>query len=1243
LAEALERRVALSTATVQGGVLIYQAEATEPNAVILDRVTVAATAYIRIRDTGSGVSITPGGAPVISDGPTTIRVPASAITGVEILCDWVDELGLDFDITDDTVSVQTGGLPQSVIVNLGPDTDSGLDAGTILGTTGNDEWSVVSRRGSDGARGMLISTGAGTVLFSAGERMSFNLSQDGIDELSIDRAVKGASNSLEVFVMGGGAGEDRLNVVADGNFAQRFLVEDGRVTVQEAEDQLTTFLGPSDNIAIQQPVVTIELIEDPDPTVEGDEISIGPDPLNSVFNQFLLDTGSSGIVFSAAPVSELVGYEIAGQYLEQGIAGFELMDVSVPYRLDYAGTTGERNTIQDVQVLSWDDLFSPFGPWGILGMPAMIDKVTTLSVLDWFSIEELEDLAIDVYFGQDDPPESEHRRTVTMPLVDFGASGQLPGGPLPTFTELPYIPVRARDGGTQVDGHFLFDTGAQLTVISTQLALDLGLDRNGDGSILDDAFDSTEVSGIGGTTQVPLLALDQLSVPTNEGDDLVWTEILCAVIDIEVEEGPSLLGVFGMDLLTSGWAAFILPGLIDPTDPGSGIPGYFSGFHLDFRTDELGYGTLNFDITPEWDNTGTPSANAFVIQHTGIDVVSLAGTTTDDTFVVTPSPTVRINVDGGPHSSGDVLQISPDNLGATTDGSTIEIPGFQDIQYVDIESLIGVDEPGLRVSSVVWTESGFHAEFSQPFDALALNLYDTATAGLGPADVVVTGPSGVVSGTLIPSADSRSFEWIRTGGTLEAGLYTVLLRSAANGFHTPSGELLDGDSNSVPGGDYTTSVTSSGPSPGSVRGSITDLVRGRTQTGSITARYSEANGVTSLVFEIEFDPALLTIASASPGPGAPAGASVSLSTISSGRVRVNYTSGTPLSGNGTFDLVTLGVTLPADAPYTTKGLLDLTTISALAGATSLPAHDDDAVIVSSYPADLNADGRISSNDVTLARRLIGGLDGGFAAYQLADPRMVADFTGDGLVSSGDVTQIRRFIGSLSSTIPPLGPENPAIVGPDPRLWIPRDLQARTGERIDLPVRFEVTDPSGAGLASFDLSLEIDPSQFSVRGIRLGDLVRADFDFAWWHDSKTGRLRITGNSRTGEELALDFGDVGELIVIELAVLPRATPGQVPINLRAMDGHFWTALGDQAGRTLLLAPEPTDRSDDPIDGSLRILGPVRPSTPAVIAKGIRSRADIFLLQEAERDSASPSLAYVPAGPLGIGPRRRPGKRA
>jgi hypothetical protein len=193
------------------------------------------------------------------------------------------------------------------------------------------------------------------------------------------------------------------------------------------------------------------------------------------------------------------------------------------------------------------------------------------------------------------------------------------------------------------------------------------------------------------------------------------------------------------------------------------------------------------------------------------------------------------------------------------------------------------------------------------------------------------------------------------------------------------------------------------------------------------------------------------------------------------------------------------------------------------------------------------------------------------------------------------------------------------------------------------VRFEVTDPSGAGLASFDLSLEIDPSQFSVRGIRLGDLVRADFDFAWWHDSKTGRLRITGNSRTGEELALDFGDVGELIVIELAVLPRATPGQVPINLRAMDGHFWTALGDQAGRTLLLAPEPTDRSDDPIDGSLRILGPVRPSTPAVIAKGIRSRADIFLLQEAERDSASPSLAYVPAGPLGIGPRRRPGKRA
>jgi len=61
---------------------------------------------------------------------------------------------------------------------------------------------------------------------------------------------------------------------------------------------------------------------------------------------------------------------------------------------------------------------------------------------------------------------------------------------------------------------------------------------------------------VGGSQSVPLVRLSSLSVPTAEGIDLVWSDVVVGVVDL-----PGVDGVFGMNLLTRGYGAIVLAGL----------------------------------------------------------------------------------------------------------------------------------------------------------------------------------------------------------------------------------------------------------------------------------------------------------------------------------------------------------------------------------------------------------------------------------------------------------------------------------------------------------------------------------------------------------------------------------------------------------------------------------------------------------------------------------------------------------
>ena len=86
-----------------------------------------------------------------------------------------------------------------------------------------------------------------------------------------------------------------------------------------------------------------------------------------------------------------------------------------------------------------------------------------------------------------------------------------------------------------------------------------------------------------------------------------------------------------------------------------------------------------------------------------------------------------------------------------------------------------------------------------------LNLYDTQTGGLGPADVTLARgrPPARSRGSLVVNAAGDGLTFVATGGLLPADTYTVVLRSAANGFRdTLAGAAPDGNGDGTAGDDY---------------------------------------------------------------------------------------------------------------------------------------------------------------------------------------------------------------------------------------------------------------------------------------------------------------------------------------------------------------------------------------------------------------------------------------------------------
>ncbi len=391
-------------------------------------------------------------------------------------------------------------------------------------------------------------------------------------------------------------------------------------------------LGASDNVALDQPRVTVEF---------GDAFgrSIGPD----IFNSWLLDTGANTILAFKTAIDDMnespPPYQVEGLFNEIGVGGSQLFDISAPYQLDFAGTSGVRQTIVDTRIISdaTRDV-SMFGPFGIVGMPAMTGRVTTLDFTPWLTFAE-GNFLMAADFSAELPAPAGPRYSISVDdRVSFSPEAEvIAGDHAPVWADIPFFTAEVHHGSRVVTGNFMFDTGAQVTIISTAVAMAIGLDSNGDGVLdaTDTGYTRTEsVGGVGGSREAPVYMIDSVHLPTDQGIDLRWSELQWLVVDI----APGIDGVFGFDNMTSGW--------IDATFS-SGGAGYLLQSHLDFRGwDETGAGKIHFDLNPDLDAVQNPSgAGGVIVEPGGTTTVSESGIDDSYLFSLRQRPTADVLVD----------------------------------------------------------------------------------------------------------------------------------------------------------------------------------------------------------------------------------------------------------------------------------------------------------------------------------------------------------------------------------------------------------------------------------------------------------------------------------------------------------------------------------------------------------------------------------------------------------------------
>lgn len=292
---------------------------------------------------------------------------------------------------------------------------------------------------------------------------------------------------------------------------------------------------------------------------QADGPALGPGGRFQV-NYAFLDTGGSGVLLSRETANLLgVGVEPNARFVDIGIGGDEYFDVSEPLYIGLADYEEKSPQEPDVyKVLGPGRVQVKKEPAGLLGQPLDIMGVPVMAgrivVLNSGATNDLGHFAAEIK-EPGDPSIPKVDLTVALRFENFlnpNNPKNIP--PLPSLSHNPVIDnIVIGNRGKRSKGNWLFDTGATVSFISTDQAKRIGLmDKNGR-PLLTQAF-SVPVGGVGAIVQIPGFEIDELTVPTLSGRNLVYDKPRLGVHDIKYfdeDKGKfiTLDGVFGSNFL----------------------------------------------------------------------------------------------------------------------------------------------------------------------------------------------------------------------------------------------------------------------------------------------------------------------------------------------------------------------------------------------------------------------------------------------------------------------------------------------------------------------------------------------------------------------------------------------------------------------------------------------------------------------------------------------------------------------
>jgi hypothetical protein len=382
-------------------------------------------------------------------------------------------------------------------------------------------------------------------------------------------------------------------------------------------------------------------------------------------------------------------------------------------------------------------------------------------------------------------------RTVRTPQVEFGDIGDGGGGILrraplklrpgssfiagplyiqnidifggEPFHENPLSPTVVENGGLFIDidmangsrsfqdKEFLFDTGADMTVVSEITAARLGFDP-----VLDTPDFILEVEGSGGVSAgIPGFYIDELNIDT-VGGTFTLQNVPIAVLDVTNPNDPGNVidGIIGMHLFTGR-------DLVIDANPSAGQGGTGPSLYISNPVTETHVwtstlGQTQFQTPGNWSASGTPDV---------MWVAELRNTAIPQQFVVlTGNSTVNQLVVAGSSSTNVELQLGGTQTITTFGETRIEQGGTislldantkLDAQFINLEGGI------LRGNGTVFVGTG-------PVNGAVRNLGGRVEPGNGIGRLNITGDySNLDEGTLA----------IQLGGTTAVTQYDVLTMS----------------------------------------------------------------------------------------------------------------------------------------------------------------------------------------------------------------------------------------------------------------------------------------------------------------------------------------------------------------------------------------------------------------------------------------------------------------------------------